>query len=69
MNAPWIEGMVESLRARLEDDPTDAVGWARLLRSRKVLGQKEEGTADIEALRKALPDQADAIIAGAGWEN
>ena len=65
-----IEGMVESLRARLENDPSDAKGWLQLLRSRKVLGQIEAGKADIEALRKALPPkQAEDIIALAGWGN
>ena len=63
-----IEGMVESLRARLESEPNDAQGWTRLLRSRKVLGQTEAGKADIDALRKALPEQADAIITQSGWE-
>jgi cytochrome c-type biogenesis protein CcmH/NrfG len=62
-----IEGMVEGLRARLEADPSDAAGWARLLRSRKVLGQTEAAKADIEALRSALPNEADAIIAQSGW--
>jgi len=62
-----IKGMVESLRARLENDPNDPQGWARLLKSRKVLGQIEAGQADIEALRMALPEQADAIIAQSGW--
>ena len=64
-----IEGMVESLRARLETEPTDMQGWVRLLRSRKVLGQIEAGQADIETLRAALPEQADRIIAQSGWEN
>ena len=62
-----IEGMVESLRARLEDDPADAQGWARLLRSRKVLGQLDQAQADIDTLRRVMPDQADAIIAQSGW--
>ncbi len=62
-----IEGMVESLRARLESDPSDVEGWTRLLRSRKVLGQTEQGEADIKTLRRVLPDQADAIIAQSGW--
>ena len=64
-----IKGMVESLRARLETDPSDAKGWLQLLRSRKVLGQSEAAQADIEALRMALPEQADVIIAQSGWEN
>ena len=62
-----IEGMVESLRARLESDPSDVEGWTRLLRSRKVLRQTEQGEADIKTLRRVLPDQADAIIAQSGW--
>jgi len=62
-----IESMVEGLRARLETDPADAQGWTRLLRSRKVLGQETAARADMEALRQALPDQADAIIAQSGW--
>lgn len=62
-----IESMVEGLRARLEADPTDPAGWARLLRSRKVLGQTEAAKADMDALRDALPDQAEAIISQSGW--
>ena len=63
-----IEGMVESLRARLETEPNNPQGWTRLLRSRKVLGQEAEAKADMETLRQVLPDQADAIIAQSGWE-
>jgi len=62
-----IESMVESLRARLETDPADAQGWTRLLRSRKVLGQETAARVDMEALRRALPNQAEAIIAQSGW--
>lgn len=62
--AAAIESMVEGLRARLDAEPNDAQGWARLLRSRKVLGQ--DTASDIKALREALPDQADAIIASSG---
>ena len=64
-----IESMVDTLRARLETDPTDAQGWARLLKSRKVLEQDEAAKTDIENLRRALPNQADAIIAQSGWAN
>ena len=64
-----IEGMVESLRGRLETDPNNPEGWAQLLRSRKVLGQEDAAKADIETLRQVLPDQADAIIAQSGWED
>ena len=64
-----IESMVESLRARLEMDPTDAQDWAKLLRSRKVLKQTAQAKADIEVLREALPEQAEAIIAQSGWKD
>ncbi len=62
-----IKGMVASLSARLRDAPNDAAGWERLLRSRKVLGQDMEARDDITALRKALPDQAEGILARTGW--
>jgi len=62
-----IEGMVAGLRAKLEADPSDIEGWTRLLRSRKVLGQTEQGKADIKTLRRVLPKQADDIIAQSGW--
>lgn len=64
-----IEGMVESLRARLESDPSDIQGWTRLLRSRKVLGQREAGDADIETLRRVLPNEVEAIIVQSRWED
>lgn len=62
-----IEGMVESLRMKLEDDPSDVQGWVRLLRSRKVLGQTEAAKADMDFLRQKLPDEADNIILQSGW--
>lgn len=64
-----IEGMVESLRGKLETDPSDVEGWTQLLRSRKVLGQIEQGKADIDTLRRVLPDQAETIIEQSGWED
>ena len=62
-----IKSMVDSLRARLGTEPNDADGWRRLLTSRKVLGQESAAKTDMEALRKALPDQAEAIIVQSGW--
>lgn len=62
-----IENMVESLSARLEDDPNNTEGWQRLLRARKVLGQTDAAATDIKRLKAALPDQADEIIAQTGW--
>jgi len=46
-----IQGMVESLAAKLEADPNNADGWIMLMRSRMQLGQEK---AAREALAKAL---------------
>ena len=46
-----IRGMVESLAARLEENPDDLEGWHRLARSYTVLGEPAKAT---EALRRAL---------------
>jgi len=62
-----IENMVESLSARLEDNPDNVAGWIRLLRARKVLGQTDAAASDMARLRAVLPDQADEIIAQTGW--
>ena len=62
-----IENMVESLRARLEENPNNVEGWRRLLRARKVLGQTEAAATDMIRLKAALPAQAEEIIAQAGW--
>jgi len=62
-----IEGMVENLRARLEESPNDPEAWIRLLRARKVLEQNDAARKDITALRDALPNQAEDIIEKTGW--
>lgn len=55
--APSVEGsaairaMVEGLASRLEQSPRDVEGWARLMRSRMVLGEKEIAAT---AFRRAL---------------
>jgi cytochrome c-type biogenesis protein CcmH len=40
--AAMIEGMVEGLAARLEDQPDDPQGWLRLARAYGVLGRKDD---------------------------
>lgn len=67
--AAAIKGMVESLRGKLDTDPSDVEGWSQLLRSRKVLGQIAQGEADIDTLRRVLPEQAETIIEQSGWED
>jgi cytochrome c-type biogenesis protein CcmH len=46
-----VQGMVERLAARLKANPRDANGWIRLMRSRMVLGQKDEAK---DALKNGL---------------
>lgn len=46
-----IEGMVDGLEQRLAQNPADADGWIRLMRSRMVLGQPDRARA---ALSRAL---------------
>ncbi len=40
-----IKGMVDRLAARLEDNPKDMEGWIKLMRSRLVMGDKDEALA------------------------
>ena len=47
-----IKGMVAKLAKRLETNPDDLEGWARLARSYKVLGQTDNAA---QAYAKALP--------------
>jgi cytochrome c-type biogenesis protein CcmH len=49
-----IEGMVASLAARLDADPSDAAGWARLVRSYMVLDRKDEARAALAEAQQAL---------------
>ena len=54
-----IRGMVDSLAARLEEDPDDAPGWLQLARARAVLGEGEaarEALGRAAALAAARPD-------------
>lgn len=46
-----VRGMVDRLAARLRQNPRDADGWVRLMRSRMVLREPEAAS---EALRSAL---------------
>jgi cytochrome c-type biogenesis protein CcmH len=54
-----INGMVDGLEQRLADNPRDAEGWVRLMRSRMVLGQPERANAALErALAAFANDRA-----------
>jgi cytochrome c-type biogenesis protein CcmH len=49
-----IAGMVETLSERLKSDPGDADGWARLVRSYMVLGDKPKAEEALARARLAL---------------
>jgi cytochrome c-type biogenesis protein CcmH len=60
-DAAAIEGMVEGLAARLDEDGGSIEEWTRLVRSRLVLGQTERALAAYEAARAAHPDATTRI--------
>src|SRR6516162_1262876 len=49
-----IKGMVERLAARLKQDGSDAEGWARLVRSYRVLDEPDKALAAMVDARQAL---------------
>jgi len=49
-----IDGMVESLAARLKQEPGDTDGWIRLVRSFQVLGREEDARRALEEGLSAL---------------
>ncbi|MCJ8517297.1 cytochrome c-type biogenesis protein CcmH [Pseudorhizobium tarimense] len=54
-----IRGMVESLAARLEEDPNNLDGWLRLIRSYSVLGETEKATEALNTGLKSFPAESD----------
>ncbi|MDB2438237.1 hypothetical protein N9W89_05935 [Hellea sp.] len=59
--AEMILAMVEGLADRLEENPQDPEGWARLIRARTVLGQKEKLQADIDRVKLLFKDSPETI--------
>ncbi len=53
-----IEGMVASLATRLESEPGDAEGWARLIRSYAVLDRMDDARNALTKARLAVADDA-----------
>ncbi|MDA8707831.1 hypothetical protein N9M10_00500 [Hellea sp.] len=66
--AEMILAMVEGLADRLDENPQDPEGWARLIRARTVLGQDEQLKADIDRVKlifKDSPETVDMILSQA----
>ncbi len=63
-----IEGMVAGLASRLEAQPNDAEGWARLVQAYGVLGDEAAGQAALERARSVFGPQTEewARIADVG---
>jgi cytochrome c-type biogenesis protein CcmH/NrfG len=59
--AQMILSMVEGLAAKLEDNPEDAEGWARLLHARQVLGQTEQAEKDITRVKDIFADRPETL--------
>ena len=51
-----IRGMVESLAARLEENPDDSEGWRRLAQSYAVLGEPEKAVDTLRRASELAPD-------------
>jgi cytochrome c-type biogenesis protein CcmH len=52
-----IEQMVAGLAAKLKENPNDAQGWARLIRSYAVLGDKAKMNAALDEARRIFKDR------------
>lgn len=61
VEAPDINAMVNGLAERLKADPDDAEGWARLIRSRIVMGDVNALIRDHKAMRTYYADQPEVI--------
>ena len=59
--AEMILNMVESLAAKLEDNPADPQGWAQLIRARRVLGQTKKLQADIKRVELIFVDNPETV--------
>lgn len=58
-----IEGMVAGLASRLDEQPDDADGWARLFRAYIVLGRQADAEAALGRARSALAGKPELLAA------
>ena len=56
-----IQGMVDGLASRLEDDPHDLDGWLRLARAYVVLDRRDDASAAFARAREAFDGEAAAL--------
>ncbi|RED51563.1 c-type cytochrome biogenesis protein CcmI [Aestuariispira insulae] len=60
-----IEGMVDRLAARLEENPDDLEGWRRLARAYQVLGRREAALAAYDGMIRAGAEEVPVLLAKA----
>ncbi|RJF94177.1 tetratricopeptide repeat protein [Sphingomonas cavernae] len=63
-----VRGMVDGLAARLAQNPRDADGWIRLMRSRMVLGETAQAKVALDTALKTFgnaPAERDRLLAAA----
>ncbi len=53
--------MVDRLAKRLQTQPDDPQGWARLIRAYGVLGRKDRQDAAVAEARRLFKDRPDAL--------
>jgi len=61
METPDINAMVDGLAERLKANPDNPQGWARLIRSRIVMGDMDALIRDHKAMRAHYADQPEVI--------
>ena len=60
--AAMIEGMVEGLAVRLEQDPNDLEGGMRLIRARVVMGDSDQARLDLASALEVFPPETEAGV-------
>jgi len=58
-----VRGMVASLAAKMEADPSDVNGWLTLARSYGVLGDRAKAMEAVRNARERAPDRPDVLVA------
>jgi cytochrome c-type biogenesis protein CcmH len=56
-----IQGMVDRLAARLEENPSDTQGWMRLARSYRVLDKPEAAMKALKRASEVAPENVDVL--------
>ncbi|WP_117195434.1 c-type cytochrome biogenesis protein CcmI [Rhizobium terrae] len=59
-----IRGMVDSLAAKLKEDPNNLEGWLRLVRSYAVLGEKQKAAEALKSGLKQFPSSGELVALG-----